>query len=130
MFGDGSCLFHSLAFGLADGTRGEELRRQIAKVIREKPSLQVADVKISDWLSWSCEDPAGYVQALAKSAWGGGLEMAVASKIRKVNVNVYEEAEGRFRCIAEFTEPLAKRTVHLVYRTQPCAHYDALQIRK
>jgi hypothetical protein len=49
---DGSCLFHSMAHGLNDGTRGPELRQQIAGFIKTNPDFKVGDTKIKEWVKW------------------------------------------------------------------------------
>ena len=40
--GDGSCLFHSLCFGLKDGTTAAALRTKIAKFIRDNPDYEIS----------------------------------------------------------------------------------------
>lgn len=54
------------------------------------------------------------------------MELAVAARLKRVNIHVFEHCEGRFRCVASFNEPAATRNLSLAYRTEPCRHYDAL----
>ena len=53
--GDGSCLFHSLSFGLQDGSTATSLRREIADFIEEHAELQIADSPLKDWVSWDSD---------------------------------------------------------------------------
>lgn len=127
---DGSCLFHSIAYGLNDGTQACALRAQIAACIGEKPTLQIAKTTIEEWVRlYAGTTTATYTQELShRSTWGGALEMAVAAQIKGINIDVYERCGGQFRRISSFANVAAATTVNVVYRTKPCRHYDALRI--
>mmetsp|Transcript_143254 Transcript_143254/g.445282 ORF Transcript_143254/g.445282 Transcript_143254/m.445282 type:complete len:371 (-) Transcript_143254:287-1399(-) len=129
---DGSCLFHSIAFGLGDRTSGSMLRKQIVAFIVAHPSLKIANTTIREWIRMtSGKSPEAYTKEMTyRGTWGGALELAVAARIKGVNIDVYERFEGRFRCITTFKESPAGRTVNLLYSTEPCRHYDALLLRK
>ena len=54
--GDGSCLFHSMNFGLgragkAAGGAGQ-LRRAIATYLRSHPDTRIADTRVEEWIKW------------------------------------------------------------------------------
>lgn len=49
--GDGSCLFHSMAYGLG-GTSATALRRDIADWIGANPRHEIAETPVSDWVRW------------------------------------------------------------------------------
>lgn len=49
--GDGSCLFHSMAYGLG-GTSATSLRRDIADWIAAHPRHEIAETPVSDWVRW------------------------------------------------------------------------------
>ena len=89
--GDGSCLFHSLAFTSRLGS-ARYVRQMIAKFIVRHPKLNIADSPLSDWIKW--ESGAGVKRYAAQMShggvWGGGIEMAVFSRLAKMNVHVYE----------------------------------------
>ena len=89
--GDGSCLFHSLAFTSRVGS-ARYVRQMIAKFIVRHPKLNIADSPLSDWIKW--ESGAGVKRYAAQMSrggvWGGGIEMAVFSRLAKMNVHVYE----------------------------------------
>jgi hypothetical protein len=128
--GDGSCLFHSLCFGLGvrRGGAAEELRRELARFVLEHPNLEIAGDTLEEWVRWdqntSCQQ---YAQRMARSGWGGGIEMAACSQYKKVNVHVYEQQQGgNFRRISCFDNPSAQKTVHVLYRGR--MHFDALVI--
>lgn len=128
--GDGSCLFHSLCYGLSDGRSSRisarDLREQLAKFIGSNPKLDIAGDTIEEWVSWdSSLLVKDYAKRMAVSGWGGGLEMAACSLLKRVNVHVYERGSGGFKRISCFDCPeAAKKTVHVLY--QGGVHYDAL----
>lgn len=126
--GDGSCLFHSLCYGLQRG-QAMQLRREIAHFIAGNPRLEIAGDTLEEWVRWdrnvSCQS---YARSMEVSGWGGGIEMAACSHLKKVNVHVWEHAQrGGFRRISCFNHPSAQRTVDVLYRGR--MHYDALQRR-
>ncbi len=130
--GDGSCLFHSLAFGLADGSTAASLRRQIADFIEANQELTIADSPLKDWVSWDADltVPQYCRRMRGGGEWGGGIEMAAAAHLRGVSVLVYEPERGghEFRRIGTFEPPAAPsppKKVRIVY--QGGVHYDALE---
>ena len=133
--GDGSCLFHSLCHGLQGSNRcnssrlsAHSLRREIAQFIRANPDLEIAGDPLKDWVQWdSGKSVAQYARSMASGGWGGGIEMAAFSRLKRVNVHVYERVPrgSAFKRISCFDSSHAKgKTVHVLY----CGgiHYDAL----
>ena len=123
--GDGSCLFHSLAYGLGPGTSAAGLRRDIASWIGKNPNLEVADTPMSDWVRWdSRRSVSQYSRKMAVGGWGGAIEMAACARLKRVNVHVYESSRRGFKRISCFDAPGARRTLHVLYGGR--MHYDAL----
>lgn len=129
---DGSCLFHSIAYGLNDGTTGPSLRRQLVAFMGQNQLYKIADTTIKEWVQMtSGKTVPQYIQRLSQSnTWGGALELALAAKLKAVNIHVHKRCGDGYRCIATFDMPEAVRTVNIVYRTVPCKHYDALSVNK
>jgi hypothetical protein len=143
---DGSCLYHSLSFGLQDGSHASTLRRQIASFIRENPNLNISDTPMKDWVKWdSGSSVQQYAQQvlyvlfpglflycltflvlrkMARGGWGGGIEMAAVSRMKGVNVHVYEKCMLGYKRISCFDDPGASQTIRVLY--QGGVHYDAL----
>lgn len=125
--GDGSCLFHSLSYGLSGRSQGQALRREICNFIARNPDLEIGDNALKDWINY---DTGGNVQSYARdmsgSSWGGGIEMAAFSQMKGVNVHVYEKCSGGFRRISAFESPGARKTVSVLYQGR--AHYEALAL--
>ncbi len=93
--GDGSCLFHSLSFGLGGGS-ASALRREIAQFVESNADLQIAGTPMSDWVRWdSGVSVSSYARRMAVSGWGGGIEMAACSILKRANIHVYERSSGR-----------------------------------
>jgi hypothetical protein len=107
--GDGSCLFHSISYGLRDGSSASVLRRQIAAFIERNPMMEISDTPLRDWIRWdSGANPSTYARRMATGGWGGGIEMAAASHLKQVNVHVYEQGRGGFKRISCFEVPRAQ----------------------
>lgn len=124
--GDGSCLFHSMAYGLKEGS-AHSLRQEIAKFIEVSPSMKIAGDTLEEWVRWDSRSSVGqYARRMACGGWGGGIEMAACSHLKRVNVHVYESRGGgyEFKRISCFDSPGANRTIHVLY--QGGVHYDAL----
>ena len=120
---DGSCLFHSLGYGLS--TSASLLRREIAAFIRSNPDLPISDTPLKDWIQWeSLLSVAAYTSKMAHSGWGGGVELAATAELKNVTIEVYEPHGGGFKRISVFHKPSARSTVRVLYRGG--VHYDAL----
>lgn len=128
--GDGSCLFHSLAYSSSSNRRGsaQRTRRAIAAYIADNADMLIADSPLRDWIQWeSGLTVARYSQRMGGSmAWGGGIEMAAYSRLKRVNVHVYERARGAFKRIGCFDFPGAMRTVSVLYGGR--VHFDHLRV--
>jgi hypothetical protein len=122
--GDGSCLFHSLAYGLRGASAGQ-LRRSIAEFIGKNGKLMIADSPLSDWVKWeSNSSVSSYARRMSRGGWGGAIEMAACSRLKGINVHVYERSRGGFKRISCFNVKGAKKIVHVLYGGR--VHYDAL----
>ena len=75
MLGDGSCLFHALAYGRHGQTSeamAKQVRRKIVAAMLKNPQLEVAGASIEDWVRGdSGLSVAQYAGRLAGGAWGG-----------------------------------------------------------
>lgn len=95
MPGDGSCLFHSLAYGLGNRIQAGKLRREVANFIANNPMLEIAETPLKDWIQWdSRRTVQQYAQRMAIGGWGGGIECAACSRLMQVNVHIYEREKG------------------------------------
>eukprot|EP00931_Biecheleriopsis_adriatica_P103763 TRINITY_DN78555_c0_g1_i1.p1 TRINITY_DN78555_c0_g1~~TRINITY_DN78555_c0_g1_i1.p1 ORF type:complete len:501 (+),score=89.57 TRINITY_DN78555_c0_g1_i1:72-1574(+) len=122
---DGSCLFHSLSYGLADRTNASSLRREICSFIAANPDMTISDTSIKDWVKYdSNESVSSYAQRMSGGTWGGGIEMAALTKLRTVNVHVYEKVPEGYRRISAFENSNASKTINVLYQGR--MHYDAL----
>jgi len=129
--GDGSCLYHSLSYGLGDSD-ARSLRRELAQFLRDRPSLEIAGDTLEEWVRWDSNSSVEtYTSRQSMSGWGGGIEMACCSQLKNVNIHVYESVSRNgcdFKRISCFDAPKQDRfvrTVHVLY--QGGLHYDALQ---
>ena len=129
--GDGSCLFHSMSYGLNDGTSGPSLRREICKYIESHPDEIIAGNPLKEWIKWDSNcDVRSYSRRMSGGAWGGGIEMAIFTKIKNVNLHVYERNMiSGLKRISAFDQPEGadrKKIVRVIY--QGGVHYDAVVI--
>ena len=60
--------------------------------------------------------------------WGGGIEMAAVSRMKGVNIYVYQQGAGGYKRIScfELPEPSKGRPVRVLYGGG--VHYDALEV--
>lgn len=129
--GDGSCLFHSLCFGLNGGRQGgrfraAQLRKDLANFIGRNPQKEIAGDTLEEWVRWDARSSvSAYAGRMARGGWGGGIEMAACCLSQRVNVHVYVRRRNGFERISCFDYPeRTKQTIHVLY--QGGVHYDAL----
>ena len=135
--GDGSCLFHSLVYGLGVHTPsgGMRLRHELADWIGSHGDETISDTPLREWVRWDSGcSLAEYAQRMRSGgSWGGAIEMAACARAKGVNIHVYERQLGGlagFKRIASFTpadgpqRPGTVREVHVLYAGG--VHYDAL----
>lgn len=124
--GDGSCLYHSMAYGLGGGASAASLRREIAAFVAANPTLAIADSPLSDWVQWdSGSSVVSYAKRQAVGGWGGGIEMACCSRLKRVSIHVWERSpRGGYKRISCFDCPGATKVVNIIY--QGGVHYDAI----
>jgi len=129
--GDGSCLFHSLCFGLfggcSDRLRACKLRKELARFVQRHPHLKISGDTLEEWVRWDANSSVdSYTRRMSVGGWGGGIEMAACCLLKRVNVHVYERRRGgTFERISCFDCPQpTDRTIHVLY--QGGVHYDAL----
>jgi hypothetical protein len=156
MPGDGSCLFHSMLFGLkrlgAAAHSASQLRRDIAGYLLQHPAAKISDTPVASWVKWdSGLSLAKYCKRMQGGPqWGGGIELAGCSLLHNVNVHVYERVRGgnrgsgpihqikRISCFggggggagsggAGSGGDGARGTVHVLYGGG--THYDALVVK-
>jgi hypothetical protein len=126
--GDGSCLFHSMSYGLKDGCTAATLRSEICQFIAAHPNLKICETPLSDWVKWdSNQSCSEYAKKMSRGSWGGGIEMACVSNMKRCNVHVYEKSMTGYKRISAFdypSEPETRKTIRVLY----CGgvHYDAL----
>ena len=136
--GDGSCLFHSLRFGLQKGGAAcarsgggvpstWALRRELAEWVASHAQRKIAETPLAMWVKWdSGQSAQTYAARMARGGWGGGIEMAACAHLWRINVWVYEVKSAGFERISCFDAPgrtAGTHTVHVLYRGG--VHYDA-----
>jgi len=138
MPGDGSCLFHSLAFGLqALGFRHDNrsIRNEVSRFIADNPNFEITGTPLRCWVDWDSRMTVeSYAARLsAGSFWGGAIEMAACAQIFLVDIVVYE-ADYRSGGVLRISDFLVdakgaspRGTVMVLYSGR--SHYDALQLR-
>ena len=108
--GDGSCLFHSIAYGLpsCDATK---LRAEVADYIAGNPEAMISDNPLKDWVLWdSGTDVKSYAKTMRTgSRWGGAVEIAVCALLKHVAVHVYEKGSKGFVHISTFGDDILSK---------------------
>ena len=139
--GDGSCLFHSLSFGMRACGRGGEsanadaLRSAVAAFIEQNADAELSSTPLRDWIKWDSDMTVeGYCRRMRRAGeWGGAIEMAVASRLFNVDIHVYEKSKSSaqsvpFALISTFEGAKEAKDVVRVCYSGRC-HYDALECK-
>jgi hypothetical protein len=63
---------------------------------------------------------------MSGNTWGGGIEMAALTRMKNVNVHVYEKCDEGFRRISNFDSPNATKTISVLYKGR--MHYEGLVV--
>jgi hypothetical protein len=128
--GDGSCLYHSLAYGLRpiQNVSAANLRKQIASFMEKTPDVEIADTPLSDWVKYDSGASAGeYAKMMSYgSRWGGAIEMAACTRLFNVNVHVYSRTSKGYTRISTFANKDARQTVSVSYEGN--CHYNTIEI--
>ena len=78
------------------------------------PKLEISGDTIEEWVNWDANTSvSSYARRMAVTGWGGGIEMAVCSILKKVNVHVSLDHSPnlRLRCCV-VAEPLLSNIPH------------------
>jgi len=146
--GDGTCLYHSMSYGLRGAGlagpefTGHDLRRELADWCQANADEMVSGSSFREYIWW---DHKLTVEAYCKRmreggslVWGGAIEIAACTRMYNVNVHVFvPENDTRahasdkpdtesFRRIAAFGEAGERPTVAVTYMLR--CHYDALVV--
>jgi len=134
--GDGSCLFHALAYGASDGSDAWSLRQSIASFLVQNPSLKICDTALEDWIRWdSGMSVNSYARIIRGSVWGGGVEMACFSVMTNRTINVFvSRRDNTYKLISSFRGESGSlpspsnndwsTSINVVYQGR--MHYDSL----
>lgn len=127
--GDGSCLFHSLSYGLKT-THATKLRADVADYIARNPDAVVAGNPIKDWVLWdSGLDVCSYAKTMRTgSRWGGAVEIAVCAQLTAKPVHVYERGPQGFKRISAFGDDKVPSDQAINVHYGGRVHYDALEL--
>ena len=128
--GDGHCMFHSLAAGLAFFDvviSGPALRVEISKWLKSHASVSVAGNTFAEWIYLdSRKSPAEYCSLMERTGeWGGGLELSAFAHCKQIDVHVFERREGVFHRISFIRSPTPTEKEIYVLFVGRC-HYDLL----
>jgi len=95
---NGSCLFHSLSYGLNTGKSARELRREICKFLMHNADMEIAGVPLKEWVKLeSGKSLSRYVSSLARGAWGGAIELEAFVKLYPVDVCIFVRCPGGYQ---------------------------------
>ena len=109
--GDGTCLFHAIAFSLKNPKFcGRNLRDIVANVIERHPDALLHGVSIETWIQWesNCTTMV-YAKKLRSGMWGGALEMTILASLLNVEMFLYVlDSESRI------TKPICSRVTDVL----------------
>ena len=124
--GDGSCLFHSISFGLGN-LSSSELRIDIANWIKNNPDIIISDSPLRDWIYWDSNNTVdNYAKKISVSGWGGAIEIIACSILKNVSIHVYEKIGSNYKRISSFNQKKPSKLINILYTGG--VHYDSLII--
>ena len=123
--GDGSCMFHSLAYFLGKDAR--DVREEIVNWMnRERDNFVVDGTPLKEWVEYSRLPFQTYLERMRSlGEWGSHTELVAAHNLYKRNISVYAPKSGLYKRIERMENPAfsGEGEVHLLFSP---GHYDAL----
>ena len=120
---------HMIAHSLQDGSTAHGLRHQIANWVAVNADTQISESPVKDWVQWDAGiNVESYAAKMQGHAWGGGIEMAAVSRLKHVNVFVYQSTGTGYKRISCFESGSSASTKAVRILYQGGVHYDALEM--
>ena len=124
---DGTCLYHSLKAAANLPMTALELRKQLAADLLSKKHEQHSGYTWSEWVKHETGSSIEkYTTDIAKSGWGGGMELALFRMRYQCSITVYERAPAHatyeYTRIAQYGRIQSDRHIRLLYSGN--SHYD------
>merc|ERR1712146_128053 len=96
--------------------------------ITSSVNLTWTGVTLKEWIEMDCgRSVQRYAEKISSGSFGGAIEMEIFTKIKDMNVHVYERCSGGYRRTSCFdASKETKGTVNILYRRK--CHYDSLII--
>ncbi|KAH8074703.1 hypothetical protein JL721_2273 [Aureococcus anophagefferens] len=129
--GDGSCLYHSLTFGLGSGSAAT-LRAALADLVVTNPDQEIGGDPLRAWVLWeSGLSPKAYADRMRSDGqWGGAIEMALCAVMKRVHIHVYEKHTRGFLRISSFTGgDRCQKVVSVIYNFPTMSNFAKFRER-
>ena len=130
-----SCLFNSMHVLLSKHgiliKDSQILRRKITKFMKSNPDYDLSSGKLKDWVKMVAEDQGktsnNYISHMTSSStWGGGMELAVMSKMFSIKIEIITSSSQKPVAVFECSNnPDATFVLHWTG-----THYSPVEIRK
>jgi len=124
---DGSCLYHSIGFGLRHlrlaAPAARTMRVTLAAWARNHPRTRVAGQSIRAWLSWEmdgAESLEKYVERQAVGGWGGVIEIIAASREYDVTIAAWIPVPGKPQLFKRTVRQTSDRMTYM--HQAPCMY--------
>ena len=121
-----SCLF--IALGRLLDRPHHRVRHEICQFMAKNLQLPFQDVPIQQWIRWQGQNPPQYISRMRRtSSWGGAMEIAVATKLYRVDITVVRASDHRR--IAQFVMDDTRSARHHLFLTWTGNHYEPWRIK-
>lgn len=122
-----SCLFVSL--GKLVGLTAGHVRTTICDYMERNLESVYQGMPLSDWIKWQQDStPTQYIKAMRRSeTWGGAMEIAMFTRLFKVDVHVYTASPIRRSRLAEFVWDDTRTACVQIHITWNGYHYEPLR---
>ena len=109
-----SCLFISL--GRLMHLPHHTVRRQICDHMARNLDVLYLDMQIRDWIRWQGTEPSRYIAEMRQQhRWGGAMEIAIATQLYHVDVEVVDTRRKRIAEFVEHQDRVASTRLRLIW---------------
>jgi len=122
-----SCLFISI--GRLVNESPNNVRQSVCNYMDENLDTLYQGMQIKDWIQWQTNStPTQYISRMRNSStWGGAMEIAMCTRIYKVDIHVYAAYNQKKR-LAEFVWDETRTACIQLHISWTGAHYEPLRV--
>jgi hypothetical protein len=126
-----SCLFISI--GRLLNKSPDDVRSEVCDFMAHNLETEFQGMQIADWIKWqtNATTPAEYIAMMRKpSTWGGAMEIAMCTKLYRVDIHVYSASLIQKKRLAEFVWDESRTACVQLHISWTGAHFEPMRVYK